>query len=156
MVQEMIGGLIEGALAQLLSTAQATPDDKMNWKPLDNGRTALDLLGDAAQTAAMTEKMLATKGEFKPSREEFMKLKGERAAWTRDEATQKLQDNTAKLLATLRATSEDDLAQPLHLSIGGGMTMPLGGWVMMVYRTFVSRMAQINYIQTLYGDFESH
>jgi len=26
----------------------------------------------------------------------------------------------------------------------------------MTYRTFISRMAQINYIQTLYGDFESH
>ena len=156
MYKEMISSLIEGAHAQLLGTAQATPDDKMNWKPLDNGRTALDLLGDAAQTAAMTEKMLATKGEFKPSREVFQSLKAERDGWTREETTQKLQDNTAQLLETLRATSDEDLQQPLHLSIGGGMTMPLGGWVMMVYRTFVSRMAQINYIQTLYGDFESH
>ena len=156
MSKEMIISLIESGGAQLVRTVEATPDDKMEWQPMDNGRTALDLLGDAAQTAAMTQKMVATRGEFKPSREEFGKLKAERAGWTRAEALQQLQDSTAQLLETLREASEEDLAEPLHLSIGGGMTMPLGGWAMMAYRTFVSRMAQINYIQTLYGDFDSH
>ena len=156
MSKEMIISLIQSGSAQLLSTAQATPDDKMNWKPLDNGRTALDLLCDAAQTAKMTHKMLESQGDFKPSREAFQAMKAESARWTRADAMQQLKDNTAQLLETLRNMPDEVLQQPLHLPMGGGMTMPLGGWVLMVYRTFVSRMAQINYIQTLYGDFDSH
>ena len=156
MVKEMIVGAIQSSYEQLLSTAQATPDDKMNWKPLDNGRTVLDLLGDAAQTAEMVNQMVATRGEVKPSREMFQQMRAERADWTREDATKHLQENTAVLLETLRDTPDDVLKQPLHLPIGGGMTMPLGGWAMMANRTFTSRMAQINYIQTLYGDFDSH
>ena len=156
MSKEMIVGMIQSGYAQLVSTAQATPDDKMDWKPLDNGRSALELLCDAAQTAKMTHKMLESKGEFTPSREVFQQLKAESAAWTREETMQQLNDNTTKLLETLRATPDADLEKSLHLPMGGGMTMSLGAWMMMAYRTFVSRMAQINYIQTLYGDFESH
>ncbi len=156
MSKELIVSLIQSGHAQLVSTAQATPDDKLNWKPLDNGRTALDLLGDAAQTAKMTRQMLESKGDFKPSREEFGKLKAESATWTREDAMKHLNNNTEQLLESLRETPSEVLDQPLHLPMGGGMTMPLGGWVMMTYRTFVSRMAQINYIQTLYGDFDSH
>ena len=156
MSKQMIIGLIKSGRDQLVRTVEATPDDKMQWKPLDNGRTALDLLCDAAQTAAMTHKMLQSKGDFKPSREVFQTMKAESAGWSREHAMQQLQDNTAQLLETLRNVPDEVLEQPLHLPMGGGMTMPLGGWVMMTYRTFVSRMAQINYIQTLYGDFDSH
>lgn len=156
MSKEMIISLIESGRDGLLRTAQATPEDKLGWTPLDNGRTALDLLGDAAQVPAMVNKMLTSNGEFKPSREAFQEMTKERANWTRDDAIKYLQENTSALLETLRAMPDAALEQPLHLPMGGGMTMPLGGWVMMTYRAFVSRMAQINYIQTLYGDFESH
>lgn len=46
--------------------------------------------------------------------------------------------------------------ESLTLPFGGGMTKPLGAWLLMAYRSFMSRTAQINYIQTLYGDFDRH
>ena len=51
---------------------------------------------------------------------------------------------------------DEKLDEPLNLPMGGGMTMPLGSWLLMAYRSFMTRTAQINYIQTLYGDFERH
>lgn len=155
MSKELIIGSIESGREQVLRTAQAVPDDKLNWKPLDNGRTVLDLLGDAAQTPQIVTRMLTEPG-FTPSREVFGQMAQERANWTRDEAVEHLKSNTDQAIAAIRSLSEEKLAEPLHLPMGGGLTLPLGGWIMMIYRTFVSRMAQINYIQTLYGDFESH
>lgn len=155
MSKELIISLIESGRDQLLRTAAAVPDDKLNWKPLDNGRTVLDLLGDAAQTPQMMTRMLTEPG-FAPSRELFGQMAQERASWTRDESVEHLKANTDAAIAAIGNLSEEELAKPLTLQMGGGMTMPIGGWIMMIYRTFVSRMAQINYIQTLYGDFESH
>ena len=156
MSKEILITLIEGGRGSLERTAQAVPEDKLQWRPLDNGRTVLDLLGDAAQVPGMVVKMLESRGEFKPSREAFQQMAQERADWTREDALQHLTQNTERLIVLMRAMSDEQLEQPLHLPMGGGITMPLGGWIMMTYRTFCSRMGQINYIQTLYGDFESH
>lgn len=140
---------------QVLRTAQAVPYDKLNWKPLDNGRTVLDLLGDAAQTPRFATQML-TNPDFKPSREAFMQMAQERASWTREETVAHLNQNTDAVMEAIRNTSEEELDKIVTLPMGGGMTLPMSAWVMMTYRTFIARMAQINYIQTLYGDFESY
>ena len=156
MNNQILIGLIRNAHDGLARTASAVPDDKMTWKPLDNGRTVLDLLGDAAQTAGMTTEMAETRGEVKPSYEMFQQLKAERENWTREDAMRELADNTQKLYASIGQLSDEELAQKVTAEVGGGMTLPLSAWMMMAYRTFISRFAQINYIQSLYGDFESH
>jgi hypothetical protein len=147
---------IRNAHDGFLRTVQAVPDDKMSWKPLDNGRPVLDLLGETAQVTGMVAELALTRGEIKPSYEKFAKLKEERKNWTREDGMAALEENSQKLYATIGDLSEEELAQPVTMEIGGGMTMPLAGWIMMAYRTFISRFAQINYIQTLYGDFDSH
>jgi len=135
-------------------TALAVPDDKLNWKPLDNGRTVLDLLGDAAQAPTMGTGILRSATPYGP--EHFSTLRAERAGWTREEALAHLERNTLEFLEELNKVSDEKLDEPLSLPMGGGMTMPLGAWALIAYRAFTSRMAQINYIQTLYGDFDRH
>jgi hypothetical protein len=51
---------------------------------------------------------------------------------------------------------DEKLEEPLTLPMGGGTTLPWGAWILMAYHSFMARAAQINYIQTLYGDFERH
>jgi hypothetical protein len=60
------------------------------------------------------------------------------------------------MLEEVQKLSDEKLDEPLTLPMGGGMTLPVGAWLMMAYRSFISRTAQINYIQTLYGDFDRH
>ena len=156
MNKPMMLELITNGKDGLVGTFSAVPDDKLGWKPLDNGRAALDLFGEAAQTTKMIAEMAASRGESKPSREIFGQMKTERATWTKQNALDAMETNFAALSAAIDSLSDEELAQPVTLAMGGGMTLPLAGWIMMSYRTYISRFAQINYIQTLYGDMDSH
>ena len=156
MNNQFIIELIRSAHDGLARTVASVPDDKMTWKPLDNGRSILDLLSEAAQTAGKTAEMAETLGEAKPSFEMFAQLKAERAIWTRADAMRELEANTQNLYSAIAQLSDKDLEQMVTVEIGGGLTLSLGAWMMMTYRTFISRFAQINYIQSLYGDFDHH
>lgn len=156
MVKQLIATLIEHDKGGLVRTFNAVPDDKLTWKPMDNGRHALDLFSEAAQTAGLTARLLESKGQDQPTREEFGRMREERADWTKPHALEAMEANTQRLMAALDAATEAELAVPVTMQWADGMTMPLAGWTMISYRMFVARFAQINYIQTLYGDFEGH
>jgi hypothetical protein len=154
MSKQILIALVESGRGELERAACAVPDDKVDWKPLDNGRTVRDLLGDAAQAPAMAVSMM--RGTLQPGPELFGRMAEERANWTRDEALQHLATNTQQLIAAIQEFPEEKLNEPLTLPMGGGMTLPWGAWMMMAYRSFLARTGQINYIQTLYGDFDRH
>ncbi|MBV9467949.1 MAG: DinB family protein [Abitibacteriaceae bacterium] len=154
MSKDIIISMIEVGRVGLERTAKAVPEDKLNWKPLDNGRTVLDLLGDAAQAPALCTGMLRGNIQYGP--ELFKRMAQERATWTREEALNHLAENTRQLIEEIKTFPDEKLDEPLTLPMGGGMTLAWGVWILMAYRSFMSRTAQINYIQTLYGDFESH
>ena len=156
MIKQFLIVTIQGGKDGLLRTFNAVPDDKLHWKPLNNGRTALDLFSDAAQVAGMTQRLIESKGEIKLNRGMFQQLSVERAQWSKEDALAHLETNHNGLMAALESIDESELAKIITMEIGGGMTMPLAAWTMMAYRTYISRFAQINYLQTLYGDFESH
>ncbi len=44
--------LLRDAQNELARTAAAVPDDKLQWQPLEKGRTVLDMLGEVAQTTS--------------------------------------------------------------------------------------------------------
>ena len=156
MTKDLILNLLQNGEQSLIRTFNAVPDDKLNWAPLDTGRTALDAFSEAAQTCQMVTKLVETKGETKPSPQMFAQMKAERASWTKDDAVAAMNTGSAALYTAIGYLSEEELAMPVTMPMGGGMTMPLGAWIMMAYRAFIARFAQINYIQTLYGDSESH
>jgi hypothetical protein len=154
MSKTVITTIIEMGRSELERTAKAVPEDKLNWKPLDNGRTVLDALSDAAQAPTLCTAML--RGTLQMGPELFQQLAQERAAWTREDALQYLEWSTQQLLEEIEKVSDEKLDEPLTLPMGGGMTLPVGAWILMAYRSFMSRTAQINYIQTLYGDLDRH
>ncbi len=156
MTKDLILNLLQNGEQSLIRTFNAVPDDKLNWAPLDAGRTALDAFSEAAQTCQMVTQLVETKGETKPSPQMFAQMKAERANWTKDDAVAAMNTGSAALYTAIGYLSEEELAMPVTMPMGGGTTMPLGAWIMMAYRAFISRFAQINYIQTLYGDSESH
>ena len=156
MNKETMLRMLSDAHTNLTDTFAATPDDKLNWSAGGAARPALDLFGEAAQTAAMIAEFLETKGEAKPSRELFGKFRAERASWTRADADQNMAKNWARLQTAIEALSEKELQTSITISMHGDVTMTLAAWAMMAYRTFISRFAQINYIQTIYGDTDPH
>lgn len=148
--------LLQSGHDELAKTARAVPDDKLNWRPLDKGRAALDLLGEVAQTTTFAAEVARSRGESQMTRELFAAWRAERADWTREQALEKLEAGTRELLAAIEELSEDELDQDVTMTMHGSITKPLAAWIMQAYRTFISRFAQINYIQTLYGDSDFH
>lgn len=116
----------------------------------------MDLVSEAAQTAKFAAEFTRTRGETKISPEIFRSWGAERKDWTREHALEQLEINTRDLIAATEELSDEELAQDVTMSLHDGTTLPLAAWIMMAYRTFISRYAQINYIQTLYGDFDFH
>lgn len=156
MTKELIITLISGARDALIRTAQAVPDDKFNWHPLDAGRSVRELLGDAAQMPKMVQVMLESRGEKVPSLAMYHELKAECENWSRDEMISHLQANCDALFPLINALSEEELAREISVPMGKEMTMTFALWILMTHRTITNRYAQINYIQTLYGDTEFH
>ena len=148
--------MLQDGMEDLAKTSRAVPEDKLQWRPMDNGRTVLDLLGEAAQAAGLGAGLARSRGESKITAEMFQNWKTERANWTREIALEKLESGTRELLAAMEELSDEDLDRDITMQMHQSMTFPLAVWLMLPYRSFVSRMAQINYIQTLYGDFEFH
>jgi hypothetical protein len=139
-----------------VSTFNAVPDDRLEWKPLDNGRTPLNLFSEVSQMFALAAEVARTRGESKYSYERFKQMAAERSAWDKATALEQGEKNFAALLEAVQQLSQEDLVAPVFMPLRGGRTMALAGWIMLAYRSSISRFAQINYIQTLYGDFEMH
>lgn len=157
MTKQLILSLTQQGIRILTNTFTHVPDDKLQWKPLDNGRTALDLYSEAAQACGMIARFVTSDLEEKPSREVFKRHREERAGWMRETALATMEANGAALVAAIESLSEEQLAAPVTLEFGStATTNPLGEWIMIAYRACLARFAQINYIQTLYGDFEAH
>lgn len=148
--------LLQTGSDDLVKTAREVPEDKLGWRPLENGRAVLDLLGETAQTASFAAELARSRGESQMTRERFQSWKPERADWTREVALEKLASGTRELLASVEELSEEELEKEVTMTMHESVTMPLAAWIMLAYRSFVSRFAQINYIQTLYGDFDFH
>lgn len=158
MSKETILPSLHQGKADLLSTFNAVPDDKLNWKPLDSGRSILDLFGEAAQTPALLTAFLKSKGQLELNYEVAGKYINQevREKWSKQEALAALEANHSEMIVTLEALTEEDLATTVTVAMAGDTPLPLSVWALLVYRTYVSRFAQINYIQTLYGDFKFH
>ncbi len=160
MIKQFLISTIESGKDELARTFQSVPDDKLTWRPLDNGRSAIDLAGDAAQIAKLATQFVQMEPgtPTPPLRETFAQMGGERAAWSRADVLAHLEANHGALIAVIEQMPDEKLGEMLSITMGpeNTMTLPRAGWAMMVYRSYISRFAQINYIQTLYGDMDSH
>ncbi len=157
MIKDLILTLLKNGHSELINTFAAVPDDKIGWRPLDNGRSALDLFAETAQMGDVGRRIIESRGQFRVTRELLDTLRAERASWSREEALTAMETNHAGAIAAVEACSDEELAQPVTIPMmGGDITMPLASWALMGYRQYISRFAQINYIQTLYGDTDSH
>lgn len=159
MTKELIAMLCEAGKNELERTFAAVPDDKISWKPAEGARSALDAFGQAAQGLSFGATMIEMRSqgfEGVDVRAMMGQMAQERAAWSRQEAMTHMELNYSKFKAALEPLTDDELNAPLTMPMGGGTTAPISFWIMTTYRNLVARFAQINYIQTLYGDTQPH
>jgi len=130
----------------LLATLGAVPDDKLNWKPADTARSALQI---AAHVAASNRYFILAFSGKAPATEfpEIMKWIHETAsAWnTKDKVLSELNGSYAELdaiFANLPAEALDNESAVIGL------------WVSSFHS--YEHTSQIDYLQTCWGDMDHH
>jgi hypothetical protein len=153
-VSELASQLNREAAEALVRTIQAMPADKVTWKPLDNGRSALDQLQECAGISYYAAQVLQTR-ELPPfDREAFDKMKEEHD--TVEKAATLLQNGIEKLTAAIDAFPPEHLDDTLTLPFAGGITKSFAELMLMSYWNMSYHQGQVNFIQTLYGDRDMH
>jgi hypothetical protein len=154
-IPEYVEGLTRYANAYLIRVVRAMPQERRTWRPMDEGRAALDQVMECAQVADWFARILATQDA------EFLSpgfLESERAArssvQTIEGAEAALNASSERLFAALAAVPAEVLDQTVEIMPGWSDT--LANVMFMPLRNLWYHIGQVNYIQTLYGDRQMH
>lgn len=133
--------------------AAGTAPDKLDWKPLDAGRSVLDQAREMAKCPdwAFTLVSGADLPEFsEQAMEAFQK---ESAAWdTVEKCKSACDERLARLFELYRNLPDERLLETKWLPYGGGKDFSMPEIMDYPRWNFNYHAGQIAYIQTLYGD----
>lgn len=151
-VKEFAVILNDSGTASLFQAAKRVPTDKLTWKPLDSGRSVIDILQECAQSPFWAIGMLQNRtADFDMSF--YEKMEAERKTWTTVElCEQNCRTNLKKLYAAIDAFPESDLDQKLTLPFAKDLVMTYAEIMVIHYWNATYHFGQVCYIQTLYGD----
>lgn len=140
----------------LFRAARAVPEDKVNWQPLDNGRTVIDQLQEVSQAPLWFSAVLEQKADPKFPDEQWAKAKEMRKAWDSiDKCEAACQENSEKMFELIRNAPDEDLHTTITFEGSDDEYTLLD--VMSFHKNHLTyHYGQINYMQTLYGDFDNH
>ncbi len=145
------------AVDNLFRSARVVPAERLEWKPLENGRSVLNVLQECAQSPQWFSALLLQRSFSGISPEILKAMEIERCAWkTLDECERVCRENSEVLYSVIRAIPEADMQKKVPLPFGGGMEPTLAEIMLFHYWHCTYHLGQVNYIQTLYGDYENH
>jgi len=136
------------AAEDLTAAVLRVPEDKRNWSPMDQARTALDQAAECAILNGSTADLITTRvwrlgSDFST----FLKEKAELAQdWGAIQDL--LQQNTARVIDVILAVPEEDLAQTVDMPWG---PMTLDQIISYPYWNMCYHEGQINYIASMLG-----
>lgn len=151
---ESIVEMTRSALDSLMRAAEATPEDKLTWQPLDVGRSALDQLAECLQVAGWFERVLAERSGDFFTREFVVSERRKREQITWAQVQEEIVPAYEKLYQAMRSLGEADLESEVVLS--AGWNPRLREVCYFPLRNLWYHFGQVNYIQTLYGDKAMH
>src|SRR5690348_15177903 len=107
--QDYIIESIRKQMDEAFTYARQLPADKLDWKPLDEGRSALDQLQELAQSPDYVAGMI--RGEKQePNPDAWEKMVAERRAWTTVEQCESIaKERLEKLFDAIRGCSDEHL-----------------------------------------------
>ena len=153
-VNELAAMLTKEAGGHVARAAKAMSEERQTWRPLESGRSPVD---QVAECSAANEFAAVTLREFIPPTFNKESLDGRKAELdAMPKALAALRASTDDLLAAIGEFPADRLEEMVDLPMAPGLRKPFA-WVMMLgYWNMIYHWGQINYIQTLYGDWEMH
>jgi len=145
------------AKAGILHALSTTPDERLNWSPSPTARSPLHQIVHAAQSISHIHGFLDGRPFDVPTTE--LADRGfrdfEQAFTTRDEAENILEKNAEAFVAWLDALEPEKLSSLVETPFGMG-AMPIELGITFPAQHTRWHHAQIEYIQTIYGDVDWH
>ena len=149
--QEYIKGAAAQQVKDFFTAVKKVPADKLEWKPLDMGRSVLSQCQEIAMSFAWSTDMLQGKAEF--SEEAMAADQAEMAQWTTvEECEKQAHEKLAAWQEFVSTYPDEKLSETLWLPFDGGRDFTMSE--IMEYPRWNAgyHEGQVNYIQTLYGD----
>jgi hypothetical protein len=157
-MQEIIGQAKQSIVMgkeRFLKTFSFVPDDKLTWSPTPSSKSALRIAAHIGiSNQGMAGVVRGEKPPFSSMAELFAMIDAEeQKITTRDAAVQLIEASTNSALAALDALTPEQLGGAAGLP---GMEMPMAQFIMIIGMHMSNHAAQIDYLQTTWGDLENH
>lgn len=149
-VQTLAITLTRQAAQALTQAVEATPDARLAWQPLDQGRSILQQVIDCAIANLKWALVLESRTYSRLPR-----AFGEVAEMTltnREAAVGRLQETVSQLTAAIDSLTDDEIGRVLSVPAEDGVDLTMAEACLSAYWNMVHHEGQIRYIQTLYGD----
>lgn len=140
------------ATDSLFEAARKVPADKLEWSPLDSGRTVLDQVQECAQSPTWGMSVVKA-GKFEWTPEMMQKVMEERKQWTTiDQCESVCKQNVDELVSFINSVPDEDLEKTIEIPFGKNPNWKVADILHLHAWNATYHTGQINFIQTLYGD----
>lgn len=144
---DMLEQWFEDGMGDLWRNIHAMPEEKLDWKPGEKARTARELVEEIVHVmpfnTILVKTLKAPEGEWE----------GAEKGKSMTELEKQLHTLVKEFIAAVREFPDDKLDTEIDL---GWMKMTFSQVIAYPYWNMMYHIGQIGYIQTLYGDTETH
>jgi len=147
-LQEFLGAATQTAATDLAAAFLRLPDDRRDWRPEGQARSAFDQVAECALLNGRTADLIQTRvwpsGGFDEYQREHVQAMGH--SWETLHAL--LEQNTERVIATLREVPDDALSVEVEMPWG---KQTLAQIIAYPYWNMTYHEGQINYIASMLG-----
>lgn len=149
---EYVARATQEAFVSAFNYAKAVPADKVDWKPLDAGRSVLDQCRELARCPVWAVSILRKEPQDW-SEEAMAKEEAICSSYATVEDCERVcGEELQRFYACIAEIPEEQLAETMFLPFGGGRDYPFHELMDYPRWNLTYHLGQIAYIQSLYGD----
>ena len=149
--------MTRGASESLFRNVRAMPEDRQVWKPLDEGRSAIDIVKECTMSPLWFAPILQNRAMPEFSEEDQQKGQQLMDSWkTIDDCEAASKENSEMLYGVIKDFPHEELDKSVRLPFGEGFDATMAEIASFQYWNLVYHWGQLSYIQTLYGDRDMH
>jgi hypothetical protein len=137
---------------RLLKNLEATPDDKLTWSPSATSRTPLEIAFHCAEIISVLHHSIDGQNMMpsaNPTEIDAYCRAQEKNTGSREDVVKKIQDTSASYIEWLDKLSDEKLGQTWNSPFGD---IPIPVAITLPTYHMEGHIAQLEYVQTIYGD----
>jgi hypothetical protein len=146
---------VERAKAQLLTTFEFIPDDKLSWSPSPTAKTPLQIVAHCGGANGAFAAMLRGEGwqlSMDPE-EASIQMRAVSDVATREEAVRSVEESAAAVIAALDGVTPDQAGTFIKSAFG---PIPFTFCMTFPADHMAGHARQVDYLQTIWGDQQDH